>query len=89
MVYVAIPTTHKYKIQHIVDLETILNTSDTDATGYIVEVDIEFPIDTHEQCKEYPICPEPLTPNAEWFSKNQRHLKYFFCFNFAETFLLH
>ena len=46
----------------------ILNTPDNNDTGYIVEVDLEFPRHLHDKFKEYPHCPESLTPAIEWFS---------------------
>ena len=49
MVNVAIPAITNIKFNNDIDLETILNTSDTEDTCYIVEVDIEFPVDTHEK----------------------------------------
>lgn len=55
-------------------LKKILNTSDTSPKGYIVEVDLEFPEHLHEQFKEFPPCPESLTPNIEWFSDYQKEI---------------
>ena len=52
----------------------ILNTSEKSPKGYIVEVDLEFPEHLHEQFKEFPPCPESLTPNIKWFSDYQKEI---------------
>jgi hypothetical protein len=55
-------------------LEEVLKTADDNETGYILEVDLEFPEKIHDLLKEYPPCPEALTPQYEWFSDFQKGL---------------
>ena len=46
-----------------VDIETVLITSDDDgSTGYVVEVELEFPLELHDKFKEFPPCGESTTP---------------------------
>ena len=57
-----------------VELEDILNTSDDSEVGYIVECDFTFPEELHDKFKEFPPCPETLTPSLEWFSEFQKEV---------------
>ena len=45
-----------------VDIDTILKTGDNSKVGYIVECDLEFPIEIHDKLKEFPPCPDTLAP---------------------------
>ena len=49
-------------------LEQILNTDDNNETGYILEVDLTFPQEIHEQLKEFPVCPENTIIKNEWLT---------------------
>lgn len=44
------------------DIEQIKNTSDDATTGYILEVDLEYPINLHNPHQDYPLCAETCTP---------------------------
>ena len=55
-------------------LSTILQTADDAETGYLAEVDIEFPPEIHGILKQFPPCPETLKPNPDWFSDYQREV---------------
>ena len=57
-----------------ITLEDILSTADDNHEGYFVECDLSFPEELHDKFKEYPPCPENLTPNMEWFSEFQKDL---------------
>ncbi len=59
-----------------VDIQTVLNTPDDNDIGYIVECDITFPDELHEKLKEFPPCPETLTPDETWMSEYQINLKH-------------
>ena len=39
-------------------VERILNLKDDFKTGYIFEVDLEYPAEIHDKHKYYPLCPE-------------------------------
>jgi len=54
-----------------VPLKTILKTSDDADTGYMVEVDLEYPEELHEKFRQFPPCPETMQPKQEWFSDYQ------------------
>ena len=56
-------------------MEAILKTSDNDSEiGYTVECDIEYPVEIHEQLKEFVPCPETIIPKYEWLTDYQTHL---------------
>ena len=55
-----------------IDLSKILNTPDDHNHGYIVECDLTFPKHLHDKFKEFPPCPETLTPDMSWFSDFQK-----------------
>lgn len=57
-----------------VDIDTVLNTSDDNETGYILEVDLHIPDEIHDKLKEYPPCPEIMTPTEDMFSDYQKEL---------------
>ena len=60
------------KFDNDIKLEDILNTPDDSDVGYIVKCDFKFPEHLHDQFREFPPCPETLTPNMEWFSEFQK-----------------
>ena len=62
------------KFNTTIDLEGILNTSDNNQIGYYVECDLEYPEELHNKFKEYPPCPESLTPKEEWLSDFQKDI---------------
>ena len=64
--------TRRSETSRTISLETILNTSDEAETGYFCEVDLEFPPELHDKFKQFPPCPESLTPQVEWFSDYQK-----------------
>ena len=55
------------KFNDNISLRQILNTPDEAETGYIVEVDFEFPRHLHDKFKQFVPCPETIAPKAEWF----------------------
>ena len=57
-----------------VDIDTILKTDDNSKVGYIVECDLEFPIEIHDKLKEFPPCPETFAPTKEMLSQYQHSL---------------
>ena len=62
------------KFNDNISLRQILNTPDNADTGYIVEVDFEFPRHLHDKFKQFVPCPETIAPKAEWFSELQLEL---------------
>jgi len=57
-----------------ISLDDILATPDDNRIGFFVEVDLQYPRELHEKFKEFPPCPESLTPDIRWFSKYQREV---------------
>jgi hypothetical protein len=55
-------------------IEDILKTPDDAEIGYIIECDLEFPIEIHDKLKEFPPCPETLAPTEAMLSKYQKEL---------------
>lgn len=53
------------------DVDKILNIADDSETGYIFEVDLEYPDNIHDLHSDFPFCPEHLTPPN---SKNVKKL---------------
>ena len=51
-----------------------LNTSDDNEEGYILEVDLHIPEEIQDKLKEYPPCPEIMTPTEDMFSEYQKKL---------------
>lgn len=60
------------KFDNNVSLETILETPDDAAVGYIIEVDLTFPRELHDKFKEFPSCPETIVPDMELMSDFQK-----------------
>ena len=50
----------------------ILNYSENDPKGYILEVDLEYPEELHTAHNTYPLAPERLVVRKEWTSKYQK-----------------
>lgn len=57
-----------------IELSEVLKTPDDDKYGYIVEIDLEFPKEIHDKLKEYPPCPENISPDAEWLGEYQHEI---------------
>ena len=53
----------------------ILNVSDQAKTGYVLEVDLEYPPNLHNCHNEYPFCPENYKPTNSKISKLIPNLK--------------
>ena len=62
------------KFDDAITLDDILDAPDENKTGYIIEVDLIFPKEIHDKLKEFPPCPESLTPKMEWFSEVQKYV---------------
>lgn len=43
-------------------LQEVLDTSDDAKHGYLIEVDLEYPHEFHDQHNDYPMCPEHMIP---------------------------
>ena len=50
------------KNDNTITLEQLIQTGDDDETGYIIEADLEFPRELHDKLKQFPPCPEAITP---------------------------
>ena len=56
------------------DVAEILNHPAGSNTGYIVEVDLEYPAHLHESHNSYPLAPEKIEVPNEWMSPYQQKL---------------
>ena len=61
-----------FHFDNAITLDQILEAADDSETGYIVEADLEFPQELHEKLRQFPPCPETMTPQLDWFSEYQR-----------------
>ena len=50
----------------------VQNVSDNSKKGYILQVDLEYPKELHDEHDSYPLAPERLKVNLEWMSKYQK-----------------
>jgi len=55
-------------------LEDILNKKENDKHGWILEVDLEYPAELHEEHNSYPLAPEKKAVKKEWMSDYQKGL---------------
>ena len=51
-----------------------MDTSDDNQIGYYVECDLHFPEHLHDKFKDFPPCPESLTPDESWLSDFQKDI---------------
>ena len=58
-------THEKPQFDSNIKLDDILNAPDENATGYIVEVDLQFPVQVHDKFKEFPPAPETVTTDID------------------------
>ena len=56
------------------DLNAGIFTEDQKKSGYILEVDLEYPTHLHEAHNSYPLAPENISVPAVWYSEYQRNL---------------
>jgi len=63
------------KINKEITIDEILNTSDENETGYVIECDLHFPSHIHEKLKQFPPAPENIVPEDEWLSDYQKEIK--------------
>lgn len=52
-------------------LNMVLNTSEDSPVGYILEVDLEYPMELHDLHKDFPLAPTKETVAPEWLSDYQ------------------
>ena len=58
-------THEKLQFESNIKLDVTLNAPDKNETGYIVEVDLQFPVQVHDKFKLFPPAPETVTPNID------------------------
>ncbi len=62
------------RIDNDVSLEVVLNTSDDDDVGYIIECDLHVPQEIYAKLKEFPPCPETMSITEAMLSPYQKQL---------------
>ena len=53
----------------------VMNISDTSEEGYILECDLDYPIELHDSHNDYPLAPESMIVEDELLSKYSKKLK--------------
>ena len=62
-----------------IDEQKILNYTDYDEIGYIMEVDLEYPKEIHDLHKDYPLAPEIMNIDENMLSQVQKDIhKYYY-----------
>ena len=61
------------KLNNDISYTDVINTPDDSDIGYMGEVYISFPKETHELLKQFAPCPENKIPTTEWFSEYQQY----------------
>ena len=56
------------------DLNEILNYDASCQTGYILDVDLEYPKELHDKHNDYPLGPEPIKVKADLISSHSQTL---------------
>ena len=56
------------------DEKKVMKYNDNDDTGYILEVDLEYPKEIHDLHKDYPMAPEIMTINENMLSNVQKDI---------------
>ena len=54
--------------------ETIADHPSDSPEGYILEADLEYPVELHEEHNAYPLAPERMVVQKEWMSEYQHNL---------------
>jgi hypothetical protein len=54
-----------------ITIDEIIGTSDESDIGYIIECDLEYPQELHDKLKEFPPCPQNLSPTKTMLSDYQ------------------
>ena len=49
--------------------QKLMNIKSNSSTGYILEVDLEYPQELHDIHNDYPLAPEKINISKEWLSK--------------------
>ena len=57
-----------------INIDNILEVPDNNDIGYIIECDLEYPEEIHDKLKEFPPCPENLSPTTEMLSEYQKQI---------------
>jgi hypothetical protein len=57
-----------------INIDNILELPDNSEIGYIIECDLEYPEEIHDKLKEFPPCPENLSPTIEMLSEYQKQI---------------
>ena len=62
-----------------IDEKRVMKYSDDDNTGYILEVDLDYPTELHDSHKDYPLAPEIMNISENMLSQVQKDIhKYYY-----------
>ena len=61
------------------DEKRVMKYSDDDGTGYVLEVDLDYPKELHDSHKDYPLAPEIMSISENMLSQVQKDIhKYYY-----------
>ena len=62
---------NNFQFNETITIEEILSTDNNSNTGYIVEVDLDYPWELHDQHADFPLAPTKEIVQEEWMSRVQ------------------
>ena len=63
-----------YEWVYDLDVDTIMQCPDDGDTGYLVEIDFEYPSDIHEKTRDLPLAPDHMCVEEDWLSDYQKEV---------------
>ena len=66
---------YKWEDVNIWNVDKIMSINENSTTGYIFDVDLEYPKELHDLHNHYPLCPERKLIKSDWLSTYQKELK--------------
>ena len=65
---------YKWENSEEFNVDKIMSMTDEQATGYIFDCDLEYPIDVHDDHSDYPLAPEPMSVKGNMISEHSNKI---------------